>query len=85
MYFRQSDEAPLNVSVTSSATTAQPPSYVVFDNNGGNPITNVTVDTTARTVTFNNKVRAGSAGEAGTLSGTFTFPANGTGVAGCGV
>jgi hypothetical protein len=27
----------------------------------------------------------GSAGEAGTLSGTFSFPANSTGVAGCGV
>jgi hypothetical protein len=85
VYFRQSDKAALNVSVMSSAAAAQPPSYVVFDNNGGNPITNVTVDATARTVTFNNKVLAGSAGEAGTLSGTFNFPANSTGVAGCGV
>jgi hypothetical protein len=85
VYFRQSDKAALNVSVMSSANTTQPPSYVVFDNNGGAPITNVAVDATARTVTFNNKVLAGSAGEAGTLSGTFSFPANSTGVAGCGV
>jgi hypothetical protein len=85
VYFRQSDKAALHVSVVSSATASAPPSYVVFDNNGGAPITNVTVDAAARTVTFNNKVLAGSAGEAGTLSGTFVFPANGTGVAACGV
>lgn len=85
VYFRQSDKAALHVSVVSSATASAPPSYVVFDNNGGAPIANVTVDAAARTVAFNNKVLAGSAGEAGTLSGTFAFPANGTGVAGCGV
>ncbi|MBN8508567.1 MAG: hypothetical protein J0L57_08150 [Burkholderiales bacterium] len=85
VYFRQSDKAALHVSLVSSATASAPPSYVVFDNNGGAPITNVTVDAAARTVAFNAKVLAGSAGEAGTLSGTFAFAANGTGVAGCGV
>lgn len=85
VYFRQSDQAVLNVSVVSSATPTSPASYVVFDNDGGKPISGVTVDTKARTVTFNNKVLAGSAGEAGTLSGTAGFPANSTNVAGCGV
>lgn len=85
VYFRQSDQAVLNVSVVSSATATSPPSYVVFDNDSGKPISGVTVDTQARKVTFNNKVLAGSAGEAGTLSGAASFPANGTNVAGCGV
>ncbi len=43
VYFRQSDKAALHVSVVGSATASAPPSYVVFDNNGGAPITNVTV------------------------------------------
>lgn len=85
VYFRQSDKAALNVSLMSSADSTQPPSYIVFDNNSGNPITNVTVDTTAKTVTFNNKALAGSAGELGTLAGTVGFPANSTSVAACGV
>jgi hypothetical protein len=85
VYFRQSDQAVLNVSVVSSATPTAPPGYVVFDNDGGKPITGVTADKAARTITFDNKVLAGSAGEAGTLSGTASFPANSTNVAGCGV
>ena len=78
--FRQSDKAVFEVILFSSDA----PRYEVFSRNGGNPITDVTVDTAAKTVTFNNKALAGSAGELGTLSGTASLPANSTGVAACG-
>lgn len=85
VYFRQSDKAALNVSLVGSATASAAPDYIVFDNNSGNPITGVTVNTTERTVTFANKALADGAGQVGTLNGTATFKANATGVAGCGV
>lgn len=77
VYFRQSDRAPLHVSVVESSTSG-PASWVVFHNNAGNPITGITVDTAARTLNFANKALTGSAGEAATLSGTVSFKANGT-------
>lgn len=84
VYFRQSDQAVLHISVVGSPSQILPASYVVFDNNGGNPITGATVDLAAKTISFNNKVLTGNAGEAGTLSGTASFPANSAKVAGCG-
>jgi hypothetical protein len=79
VYFRQSDKAPLHASVVGGS----PPTFVVFENNGGNPITGLTVDTVARTVTFANKVLRGSGGEVGTLSGAMGFQPNAT-TAACG-
>ena len=80
VYFRQSDKAPLHASVIGGTGASL---YAVFDNASGSPISGLTVDTAARTVTFNNKVLSGSAGEKGTVSGTWTFPANST-TAACG-
>jgi hypothetical protein len=84
VYFRQSDQAVLHVSVVGSATASAAASYVVFANNGGNAITGVTIDLAAKTVSFASKVLAGSGGAVGTLAGTVGFPANSTRVAGCG-
>jgi hypothetical protein len=79
VYFRQSDKAPLHTSIFGG----NPPTYAVFNNNNGNPITGLTVDTTARTIVFANKVLAGASGEAGTVNGTANFPAN-SGTPACG-
>ena len=81
VYFRQSDKAALHTSVVGSAGSAA--GWVVFDNASGSPITNVAVDTAARTVTFNNKALADGAGNVATLSGAASFPAN-AGTAACG-
>ena len=51
--------------------------------NNSTAITGLTVDTTAKTVVFNNKVLAGSGTELGTLAGTANFQAN-TGTPSCG-
>lgn len=69
VYFRQTDRAVLHASVVES-------SYVVFNNDSGNPISGVTVDTATRTLTYTAKVLAGSGGELGTLDGAVGFPAN---------
>lgn len=82
VYFRQSDKAPLNASIVGGSGASM---WVVFSNNAGNPITGLSVDTSARTITFTNKVLTGSAGETATVNGTVSFPANATGTAGCGV
>lgn len=74
VYFRQSDKAPLNASIVGG----NPPTFVIFDNNAGSPITGLSVDTVARTITFTNKTMSGSSGESGTVNGTLTFPANTT-------
>ena len=71
VYFRQGDKLPINVSVIEGGS-----GWVVFENNSGAAITGITVDTTARTAVFNNKVLAGSAGEAATLAGTASFGAS---------
>ncbi len=76
VYFRQDNKQPLHVSVIESG------GWAVFDNNSGAAITGVTIDTTARTAVFNNKVLAGAAGEAGTLAGTASFGSSTT--AACG-
>lgn len=76
VYFRQGDKLPMHVSVVETG------GWVVFHNSSGAAITGITVDTTARTAVFNNKVLAGAAGEAGTLSGTASFGSSTT--AACG-
>lgn len=78
VYFRQGDKAPMHVSVFE--VTA---GWSVFHNNSGAAITGLTVDTTAKTVAFNNKVLAGFGTEAGTLAGTVSFQSN-TGTPACG-
>lgn len=82
VYFRQTDKAPLNASIVGGSGASM---WVVFSNNAGNPITGITVDAAARTITFTNKVLTGSAGETATVNGTVSFPANATATAGCGV
>jgi len=77
VYYRQDNKQPMHVSVF-EVTTA----WGVFDNNNGATITGITIDTTARTAVFNNKVLAGGAGEAGTLAGTASFGSSTT--AACG-
>lgn len=79
VYFRQSDRAALHVSVIGGTTTI----WSIFNNNSGNPVTGVTVDTAARTVDFASKVLAGSSGEVATVMGTASVPAN-TGTPACG-
>lgn len=79
VYFRQGDKAVLHASIVGG----NPPSYVVFHNNSGNPIGGITVDTAARRLTFTAKVLNGSGGEAGTVNGTVGFPAN-SGTPACG-
>lgn len=77
VYFRQGDKLPLHVSVFESG------GWAVFDNNSGAAITGVTIDTTARTAVFNNKVLSGEGGSLlGTLSGTASFGSSTT--AACG-
>ena len=76
VYFRQGDKQPLNVSVV-EVTPAAPALWVAFNNNSGNPITGVTVDSTARTIVFNSKaLNDPTTGGAATLSGTVSFQAN---------
>ena len=77
VYFRQSDKLPINISVVEAS------GWVVFENNSGAALTGVTVDTSAKTLAFNNKALSGSAGERGTLAGNLSFPAN-AGTAACG-
>lgn len=77
VYYRQDNKLPLHVSVF-EVTTA----WAAFNNDGGATISGITIDTTARTAVFNNKVLAGSAGEAGTLAGTASFGSSTT--AACG-
>lgn len=79
VYFRQGDKAVLHASIVGG----NPPTYVVFHNNAGNPITGIAVDTAARRLTFTAKVLNGSSGEAGTVNGTVGFPAN-SGTPACG-
>ena len=79
VYFRQTDKQPINASVVEGPAT-----WVAFSNDSGKPITGITVDTTARTLTFANKVLTGSSGETVTINGTASFPKNSTGAAGCG-
>ena len=76
VYFRQSDKAAIHASVIESG-------FVVFNNDSGNAITGVTVDTAAKTLTFTAKTMTGSSGEVGTVAGTVGFPANAT-TAACG-
>ena len=76
VYYRQDNKLPLHVSVIESG------GWVVFSNDRGAAITGITVDSTARTAVFNNKVLAGAAGEAGTLAGTASFGSSTT--AACG-
>jgi hypothetical protein len=76
VYYRQDNKQPLHVSVIAND------GWVVFNNDNGAAISGITVDTTARTAVFNNKVMAGAAGEAGTLAGTAGFGSSTT--AACG-
>ena len=71
VYFRQTDQAAIHASVIESG-------FVVFNNDSGNAITGVTVDTAAKTLTFTAKTLSGSSGEVGTVAGTVGFPANAT-------
>ena len=77
VYYRQDNKLPLHVSVF-EVTTA----WGVYNNDGGATISGITIDTTARTAVFNNKVLAGAATEAGTLAGTASFGSSTT--AACG-
>ncbi len=76
VYYRQDNKLPLHVSVVESG------GWAVFSNDSGATITGITIDTTARTAVFNNKVLAGAATEAGTLAGTASFGSSTT--AACG-
>ena len=78
VYFRQGDKLPMHVSLLEGAS-----GWVVFNNASGAAIVGVTVDTTAKTVAFNNKALTGGGTELGTLAGTVSFPAN-AGTAACG-
>lgn len=78
VYYRQDNKLPLHVSVFEAASA-----WAVFDNNAGVAITGITIDTTARTAVFNNKVLSGEGGSMlGTLSGTASFGSSTT--AACG-
>ncbi len=79
VYFRQGDKAVLHASIVGG----NPPTYAVFHNNSGNPITGITVNTTTRQLSFTAKVLNGSSGEAGTVNGTVGFPSN-SGTPACG-
>ena len=84
VYFRQTDQQPLNVSVIEA--TPGVPSWLVFQNNSGNPITGITVNISARTLGFASKsIIDVGIGNAVTLSGTVAFQANASGAAGCGL
>lgn len=78
VYFRQGDKLPMHVSVVEVTV-----GWSIFNNNSGAAITGLAVDTTAKTVAFNNKVLVGSGTEAGTLAGTVSFQAN-AGTPACG-
>lgn len=78
VYYRQDNKLPLHVSVLEVSTA-----WAVFNNDGGATITGITIDTTARTAVFNNKVLSGEGGSLlGTLSGTASFGSSTT--AACG-
>jgi hypothetical protein len=79
VYFRQSHAAALHATIVGG----NPPTFIVFDNAAGNPITGITVDTAARTINFSNKVLSGSSGEVVTVNGSRTFPGN-SGTPACG-
>lgn len=82
VYFRQGDKAVLNASVLEASAGA--PLWSAFDNNSGNPITGVSVNSTARTLTFASKALSDTfSGGAVTLSGSVPFQAN-TGTPACG-
>lgn len=78
VYYRQDNKLPLHVSVLEVASA-----WAVFNNDGGATITGITIDTTARTAVFNDKVLSGEGGSLlGTLSGTASFGSSTT--AACG-
>ena len=78
VYYRQDNKLPLHVSVLEVSSA-----WAVFNNDGGATITGITIDTTARTAVFNNKVLSGEGGSLlGTLSGTASFGSSTT--AACG-
>lgn len=81
VYFRSGDKLPLHVSLLDATNGA--PSWVAFQNNSGNPIAGISVDTTARTLTFNAKAITGPNGETATLGGTVGFQSN-SGTPACG-
>jgi hypothetical protein len=71
VYFRQGDKAPLHLSVVEVGS-----GWAVYSNNSGAAITGLTIDTSARSIAFANKVLAGATTEAGTVAGTASFEAN---------
>lgn len=73
VYFRQSDQAVLHTSVVDSTFA-----WSVYDSNSGTPITGITVDTTAKTLSYASKVLNGASTETTTVNGTVSFPANAT-------
>ncbi len=78
VYYRQDNKLPLHVSVFEVTT-----GWAVFSNDNGAVITGITVDSTARTAVFNNKVLSGEGGSLlGTLAGTAAFGSSTT--AACG-
>lgn len=81
VYFRQTDKLPISASIVEGTGAAM---WVAFDNDSGKAIAGITVDTTARTLTYAAKVLQGSSGETVTINGTASFPKNATGTAGCG-
>lgn len=81
VYFRQTDHLPINASVVEGSGIAM---WVAYDNAGGSPISGITVDVTARTLTYKAKVLKGTSGETVTIDGVASFPKNATGTAGCG-
>jgi hypothetical protein len=76
VYFRQTDKVAIHASVIESG-------FVISNSDNGLAITGVTVDTTAKTLTFTAKTMSGFSGEVGTVAGTVPFPANAT-TAACG-
>lgn len=84
VYFRQSDKLPLHASVVELSASGPSP-WVAFHSNSGSPITGLTVDATARTITFTNKALANAGtSHAVTVSGTLSFPRNASSTAACG-
>ncbi len=81
VYFRQTDRKPIHASLIDATTGAA--MWVAFHNDSGNPIAGITVDTTARTLNFANKVLNGTSGEKVTIAGTASFPKS-SGAAACG-
>lgn len=71
VYFRQGDKQPMHASVFEVTS-----GWSVYDNNNGAVISGITVDTTARTLVFNNKALAGLGTDVATVAGTAAFGAN---------